>query len=378
MKKITHITSVHPREDTRIFIKECSSLAQNGYKVSLVVADNKGNENRNRISIVDAGAKEKSRSLRIIKTARKVVDKAIATKADLYHIHDPELLLFSKKLLKHGKVIYDAHEDVPRQILSKGWIPRPLRRPLSFITEKVENHYVKRLNGVVTATPFIKKRFIKINTHSIDINNYPKLKELGDIEHASEKKRLICYVGGISTIRGIFEMVQAMQYVNGKLLLAGSFSNQKERDLVKTFPGWRKVIELGYCDRKKVKKILSLSRAGLVVLRPTINYIDALPVKLFEYMASEIPVVASSFPLWIKIVSSSKCGICVNPLNPKEIGKAINWILDNPKKAASMGRKGRKATQTNYNWETESKKLLNFYRNVVASPTCQNRCRMID
>jgi glycosyltransferase involved in cell wall biosynthesis len=367
MIKITHITSVHSRNDIRIFIKECSSLARKGYEVSLVVADGKGSEKRDGVSIVDAGAKEKSRHMRILKTASAAVKKAIATEADIYHLHDPELLLFSKELMRHGKVIYDAHEDVPRQILSKGWIPRPLRKPLSFITEKVENHYVKRLNGVVTATPFIKKRFIKINTHSIDINNYPKLKELGDIEHASEKKRLICYVGGISTIRGIFEMVQAMQYVNGKLLLAGNFSSEEEKAFARTLPGWEKVIELGFCDREQLKRVLALSSAGLVLFHPKPNHINSQPNKLFEYMGSGLPVVASSFPLWIKIVSSSKCGICVNPLNPKEIGKAINWILDNPKKTASMGRKGRKATQTNYNWETESKKLLNFYKKIVAS-----------
>lgn len=367
MIKITHITSVHSRNDIRIFIKECSSLARKGYEVSLIVADGKGNEKRGGVSVVDAGAKEKSRHMRILKTASAAVKKAIATEADIYHLHDPELLLFSKELMKHGKVIYDAHEDVPRQILSKGWIPSPLRRPLSFITEKVENHYVKRLNGVVAATPLIKRRFSRINTSTANINNFPILEELGHIEHAACNERFICYIGGISAIRGLFEMIRAMQYVDAKLLLAGNFSSEEERAFARTLPGWEKVIELGFCDRKQLKRVLALSSAGLVLFKPKPNHINSQPNKLFEYMGSGLPVVASSFPLWIKIVSCSKCGICVNPLNPREIGKAINWILDNPEKAAFMGRKGRKATQTNYNWETESKKLLNFYKKIGAS-----------
>jgi len=364
MKKVTHITSAHPRNDIRIFIKECSSLAQKGYEVSLVVADGKGSEKRDGVSIVDAGAKEQSRHMRILKTASAAVKKAIATEADIYHLHDPELLLFSKELMRHGKVIYDAHEDVPRQILSKGWIPSPLRRPLSFITEKVENHYVKRLNGVVAATPLIKRRFSRLNTSTANINNFPILEELGHIEHAACNERFICYIGGISAIRGLFEMVRAMQYVDAKLLLAGNFSSEEERAFARTLPGWEKVIELGFCDRERIKDVLSMSKAGLVVLRPTINYVDALPIKLFEYMAAEVPVVASSFPLWREIVMSSKCGICVDPLSPEDIGAAINRILDNPKKAASMGREGRKATQARYNWETERKKLLSFYRQM--------------
>jgi hypothetical protein len=45
-KKIAHLTSAHPRYDTRIFIKMCTSLAMSGYKVSLIVADGQGSERR--------------------------------------------------------------------------------------------------------------------------------------------------------------------------------------------------------------------------------------------------------------------------------------------------------------------------------------------
>ncbi|SMG16997.1 glycosyltransferase [Dethiosulfovibrio salsuginis] len=364
MKKVTHITSAHPREDIRIFIKECSSLAQNGYKVSLIVADGKGHENKNNVSIIDAGAKEKSRYRRILKTTSDVVDKAIETKADIYHIHDPELLLFSKKLMKHGKLIYDAHEDVPRQILSKNWIHPFFRKLISLATEKTENYYAKKVSGVVAATPFIKKRFIKTNPLTENVNNFPILEELGDIQHPSSKERFVCYIGGLSAVRGLFEMIKAMEYVDGKLLLAGVFLSKEEKDLAQTLPGWKKIVDLGFCDRDKIKDILSLSRAGLVVLRPTINYVDALPIKLFEYMAAGLPVIASSFPLWRDIVLPIKCGICVNPLNPKHIGEAINWILDNPKKSDAMGRRGKKATQSTYNWEGEREKLLSFYAHM--------------
>jgi hypothetical protein len=54
-KKIIHLTSVHPRNDTRIFFKECKSLSVNGYDVYLVVADGLGNKNDDNVNVVDVG-----------------------------------------------------------------------------------------------------------------------------------------------------------------------------------------------------------------------------------------------------------------------------------------------------------------------------------
>ena len=279
--KITHITSVHPRHDIRIFLKECSFLAKAGKTVCLVVADGKGDETKKGVQILDAGAARKGRFDRMTGAVERAYERAISTKAEIYHLHDPELLRLVPQLLKHGKVIYDAHEDLPRQIMGKHWIPKPLRRVVSFISEKVENHYARKVSGIVTATPFIADRFREINSNVANINNYPLLDEFAHIERKPSAERLICYIGGITAGRGIFEMVQAMELVDGKLLLAGNFSNPAEREKAQTLPGWEKIVELGFCDRKKVREILTSARVGLVVLHPTINYVDALPVKLF-------------------------------------------------------------------------------------------------
>jgi glycosyltransferase involved in cell wall biosynthesis len=87
----------------------------------------------------------------------------------------------------------------------------------------------------------------------------------------------------------------------------------------------------------------------------------SLPVKMFEYMAAGIPVIASNFPLWQEIFSTSECGICVNPLDPKAIGEAIQYLMDHPDEAEQMGRNGRKAVEEKYNWVIEEKKLLDLY-----------------
>ncbi|RJS60671.1 glycosyltransferase family 4 protein [Bacillus sp. PK3_68] len=366
--KICHLTSVHPHNDTRIFIKECRSLAVSGYEVHLVVPGAPD-------SVIDGVqlhgvSKENGNRLRrMTKTVDRVLKKGFEIDADVYHFHDPELIPAGLKLKKAGKkVIYDVHEDVPRQILSKKWLPSYLRKGISAAFEQFENRAARKFDAILAATPHIRDRFLTLGCQARDVNNYPILEEL-KIDNVSwaEKENAACYVGGITAIRGIREMVEALQFTESvSLLLGGKFVTASERDMVAALPGWAKVDELGYVNREGVKEIYRKSKAGLVVLHPTINYIDALPVKMFEYMAAGLPVIASNFPLWEGIiVEKGKCGLCVDPLNPRQIASAIQWLVDHPEEAERMGENGRKAVETEYNWERENEKLLAVYESLA-------------
>ena len=366
-KKIVHLTSVHQRFDTRIFYKQCCSLSQNRYEVSLVVADGKGNEMNRNVTIHDIG-KSQGRLNRIFRTANKVYQKALALNADLYHLHDPELIPIGLKLKKQGKVvIFDAHEDTPLQLLSKPYLNTPLRYLLSKAFGTYERYAGKKMSAIVSATPFIRDKFLKINSKTVDVNNYPIINELAPETNWENKSNSICYIGGIEAARGIKEIVLALELhkSNARLKLAGSFRKKDTKDLVKGFKGWSFVDELGYLDRVGVNDTLNQSIGGLVTLHPIINYIDALPVKMFEYMSAGIPVIASNFPLWKSIIEGNNCGICVDPLDPKAIATAIDFFINNPDKAKEMGQNGRDAILNKYNWEIEEEKLLSLYSSLV-------------
>jgi glycosyltransferase involved in cell wall biosynthesis len=366
--KIAHLTSVHPRHDTRIFLKECKSLERAGYEVVLVVADGNGKECLDGVTILDAGASS-NRIDRVFRTTSRVYAIAKAVDADIYHLHDPELLPVALRLKHLGKVVlFDSHEDVPKQLLSKSYLNSLVGWLLSKVVAGFEAWVCKRLDGVIAATPHIGSKFRKISANTVEINNFPILGELslGEINWA-KKKNYVSYIGGISFIRGICEVVDAMAIVKNRthLQLGGGFSQKSVSDRVQNTPGWVAVEDLGFLDRKQVLATLASSFAGLVTFHPLPNHIDAQPNKMFEYMSAGIPVIASNFPLWKEIVEDNNCGLCVNPMEPVMIAQAIDYLFENPVEAERMGRNGQKLVQDRYNWEIEEAKLLGYYKKLI-------------
>lgn len=367
--RLVHLTSVHPRDDIRVFLKQCRSLARHGHEVTLVVADGRGDEMREGVSILDVG-RGKGRIDRMVRTARRVARRAIALDAQIYHLHDPELLPLALRLVRLGKkVIFDAHEDVSKQILGKHYLHPWSRQILARAFRAFEAYACARLSAVVAATPYIRDKFLPINPRSVDINNFPMVGELDTETPWNERRREACYVGSIAGNRGVREMVRALELTqeNVRFHLVGDFAESDVESEVRAYDGWRRVNATGVLDRQGVREVLSRSIVGLVTLHPTPNYRDALPIKMFEYMAAGIPVIASDFQLWRSIIDEARCGVYVDPLDPSAIAAAIDYLASHPEEAERMGRNGRQAVLTRYNWAHEESKLLALYDQLLSS-----------
>ena len=363
--RIAHLTSVHPRFDTRIYLKMCCSLAQAGHEVTLVVADGQGTERRNGVEIIDAG-RSRGRLHRMMGAPRRVLRIAQCLDAEVYHLHDPELLPIAATLRRSGaRVIFDAHEDIGKQMHSKPYLTPVLRGCLAWGYVRYENWCVRGLDAIVTATPSIRVRYAAHHPRVVDINNYPMLGELESPTPWERREDSICYVGGICRIRGVLELVQAMSLVRNstRLHLAGTFSDVEQQ--AKALPGFTRVQTWGQVDRTGVRDVLGRSMAGIVTFYPMPNHIDAQPNKMFEYMSAGIPVIGSNFPLWREIIEGNRCGICVDPMNPQAIAHAIDSLIGDPAMAKRMGENGRRAVVERYNWGSEERKLAELYR-VIA------------
>lgn len=365
--QVVHLTSAHSRYDTRIFLKMCVSLAGLGYDITLVVADGKGNEIKDGVKILDVGKNTGGRLSRMTKVVNLIYHCAKNMDADIVHMHDPELIPIGLKLKRmHTKIIFDAHEDLPKQLLSKPYLNKPIRYVLSIFFSIYEQFACGRFDSIVAATPFIQEKFQKFHGDVWNINNFPLSNELENDLGWQSKKNEVCYVGGITEIRGIKQLVEAFTYLkNVKLNLAGKFAEPLVESEVKQYPAWTQVNELGFLGRADVAEVMARSKVGLVTFHPYPNHIDAQPNKMFEYMSAGLPIITSNFPLWRDIVEGNNCGICVDPLEPKAIAAAIDYLISNPDKAEEMGKNGRKAVIEKYNWSIEEKKLHSLYQRLT-------------
>ena len=357
MAKICHITDAHPRYDSRIFEKECKSLAKTN-ELYLIVSDDKDDETVENVHLVSTGYLPADRLRRITVANYRVYRKAVSLDCDVYHMHDPELLFFALPLKLRGKkVVFDSHENVPGQILSKEWLPLPVRSFVAKCYKGFETFIVKRIDAVVAATPYIGTLFANRAKRVVVVNNYPKMDDIKfQTKPFADRKTDLCYAGNISEIRGEKTMRALASAVKKKLVIAGSCSPEYAKENSDEYVSY-----VGNLDRAGVNELYSDSKVGLVLLYPTDNYVDSLPIKMFEYMAAGLPFVASDFSLWKEITEECGSGICVNPLDIEKISEACLSLLNDPARSEEMGKLGRKAIEEKYNWSIEEKKLIDCY-----------------
>ena len=360
--KVYHISTVHKRYDGRIFKKECVSLMKAGFEVSLVVADGKGDELHSGVHIIDAGMPGKGRINRFLKgtkLVRKIIER---DQPDVLHFHDPELLFLARKMAKKYVVIYDSHEDLPKQIMSKPYIKPFLRKTFAFLARTIEKRTAKKIYGVISVVDEIVERYQTYQPNTILIANYPIINMEETVDYELKNGNIV-YAGGVSEIRGVVEMAKIAKEIAEPVHIYGPIANEavkKECELLSN--SFAKFY--GQINQEELFNILKKSSIGLIILHPVPNYINSSPNKLFEYMANGMAVIASDFPVWKEIIDTYQCGICVNPLHVAETVNAIQYLKNNPEIAGTMGKNGHQAVLEHFSWELESRKLVKFYQQI--------------
>jgi glycosyltransferase involved in cell wall biosynthesis len=371
--KVCILSSVHPPFDARIFHKQAKSLVKAGYDVTLI-AQHEKDEVVDGIKII-ALPRPKNRLRRMLGTTWKAFNRARKQKAGIYHFHDPELLPIGLllKVFTRGKVIYDIHEDVRGDLTTKLWLPRVARWSLSLMYWLLERLSLPFIDEIIIAEDSYIKNY-KNRQNILAIRNYPILSLLKETADVKNSRPTIVYAGRIAEARGVFELIEAVRllkpsYENLSLTLVGQVSPDtlvgKIGNLLERLGLQDNVSLVGGVKHEEIYNIMPRCHIGIAILYPEPNYIESLPTKLFEYMAAGLPVIASNFPLWKEIVEGNNCGLTVNPLDPEDIARAIEYLIEHPEEARKMGKNGRKAVKEKYNWEAESQKLIELYKNLT-------------
>lgn len=373
--KICHLTSVHPYNDARIFHKECISLANAGFDVTLIApVDNRLFEQG--VTVLPAGSWN-NRYSRLLVTVPRLLFHALRKRARIYHIHDPELLTIAPLLrLSGAAVVYDIHEDYVTSIPQKSYIPKALGKPLAQLVGNLESFFSLWCQKVI-AEKYYRERFPVATA----VLNYPLLFENKDdsvkvdLSQFDPQWDWLLYTGNVTPDRGALNHLQflaasknsALAYI-GRCPTAFAEAIYAEADRKSIQRSRIRIIGVdsfvspeiiaGYTHRGKWL-------AGLALFPETQHYAKKELTKFFEYMSAGLPVIASNFPAWKSVIEENNCGFCLSPQDLQGISQAVARLQGDPELARNLGVNGKKSVSSKYHWETQAGKLVGLYKDIL-------------
>jgi glycosyltransferase involved in cell wall biosynthesis len=363
-RSVVHVSSAHPYTDNRIHYRECRTLADAGFEVTLIAVESELAGQATDVKVVRLPRRRRLK--RMVWSSFQAVRLALRSKARIVHLHDPELIPYIPMLRLAGRtVVFDAHEDLPAQVLDKPYTTRWTRGALSAAAHALL-FVASRANLVVAATEKIAERFPAGKT--ILVHNYPPLREEeSELSGADQRRDVAVYIGGMAPIRGIVEVLASVaqpEFPSGwELHLAGPASPDALA-LIEAATGSGRVVYHGQLAPLAARDLLLTAKVGLVTFSDNAAHRDSLPTKLFEYFAAGLPAVASDFPLWRNIIGAIEAGVLVDQTDPADIARAIAQYADSEELWATHSANARRAAVEVLNWAPEGAALVAAYEDL--------------
>lgn len=368
---VCHISSVHQPYDTRIFHKECKTLAAAGYQVHLVVPAPFAREEREGVKVIGVArpARRWQRPMtwwRIYRTIRRL-------RPALVHFHDVELIPLGLwlRLVHRMCVIYDVHEYVSLDILDKPWIPRLFRRPVAWLVGGLESIAARAFSAVVVVNDHMADLFRPWSRRVVTLANYPVLHAQQASDGQAVETMELLYVGGINQERGLGLLADALQrlqvLVPGvRCTLVGPVDTASvDTSLLDELEAQGFLRRVGTVPYAEVSRYLGPHAIGVIPWLPLANNVLGTPTKLFEYMAAGAPVVAPNYGFIAEIVSKVGCGRLYRPGDPDALVGAMAELLADVRTAQRLGRLGASAVHRQYSWQSQARNLVALYDELL-------------
>ena len=368
--RVLMITTSHEWDDTRIFWLEACNLRKFGIEVTVLAinCDSDCSE-KNGVQVVALG-RNRGRLGRFLLNPAEAVRycKHYASNYDVLHVHDPEMLPWIRRLKRvtNRPVVYDMHEFLPDVVSVRSWIPLCLRRRAAAIADAVEHRTIGNASGVVVVNEIGENRASELGVEEISVfMGVPSRVEAEDSALYDSARTGVVYVGGIAKTRGADTIAEVAPKIFAsygcRVVLAGPLQDEMARTVV----GLETIAYRGLLTRPEVRLALNEAAIGWLPLHHTPNHEKAWALKLGEYMAAGLPVVASDLEYCASIVNRYDCGIVVRADDVDAHLNALSYLLDNPDEAKRLGTNGKRAILEELNAEAYALRLRDLYERLV-------------
>lgn len=372
MKHICYLTASFTRKDSLIWERQGRTMVSAGFEVSYIVTDTKRDEIIEGVKVLSTGYLPSSRLKRMLFTKRNLYKIAFNLEADIYQISEPELIPLGLKLIKLGKkVIFNMREYYPSMVLSKEYIPKIFRKPISILLGKYMRRSLNKFDAIFTVSPEIIQ-LMQIQLKCMNpylLTNYPVVNNNFQLsfDDYNQRGNLICYIGSIYRISRQEVFFNALNKTDVKYLIAGKFEDNYQNEL-ESLTYWSRVEFINGFNKEDMPDIFARASISNVLrdFAVTCSPNGSLGViKIFESMEAALPIICSDVKLYRDIIDRYHCGICVDPNNSDEIESAIKYLVNNRREAYQMGQNGRRAVINEFNWNSQVGKYLEVINNII-------------
>lgn len=291
-------------------------------------------------------------------------------RAELLFANDLDTLLpnFLIHKFKGIPIVYDSHEyftETPELVN---------RKFVQNVWKKIEAWIFPKLRDVITVNHSIANLFKEKYGKEVNVvRNIPPTYK-SDIPKSREQLGLpvdipivLLQGAGINVQRGAEELTEAMQYVNSAHLLI--IGGGDVIDILKTMADELKLADkitfLPKIPFEELRKFTAHADIGLTIDKDTnINYRFSLPNKLFDYIHSGVPVLASPLVEIEQIIDKYQVGETIESHEPKQLAAKIESMLANREQLQQYKQNCKQAAKI-LNWENEQEKLIEVLRKYV-------------
>ncbi|MDW8403145.1 glycosyltransferase family 4 protein [Chloroflexus sp.] len=379
-RRIVHISTVHQPFDQRIFYRECASAAAAGYETHLLAPLPVTELERQGVHLHSVGAPADQRLGLALKRRWQRLRRAAALarqlQADLYHLHDPELIPLGLwlKATTQARVVFDCHENNTAYIRQKRHLQPFLRRGLELGMAAMERLAARSFDAIVTADHGVADLYLRRfgARRVVTIHNFPHLDLfLQQPPPDDEAPFDLVYHGTIPRyhLEVTFAVAEALRRRGrrarwlffGKCPEAAWAQTELERR------GWQAdiVLDPNLVPHDQVAARVRQAKIGFIPLPDLPKFQHNIPTKLFEFMALGMPTVLSDLPPSRPFVGDGRCAIMVPPDDSEAYAEAIIRLLDDPALRREMGAEGRVRVINEFNWQREAQYLLALYAELL-------------
>jgi glycosyltransferase involved in cell wall biosynthesis len=363
---VCHLTTAHHASDVRIFERECKSLAvKPEYQVVLVAHGEMPIHPK--IRHIPLGEIPKNRLARLVKSQFVAARYFSKLKVDIWHLHDPELLLFGCALiLLKKKVIWDAHEDYFLQFGNpqehRTYITKSLRNPTKNIILPLLAFVGDHANAVISATNSINQSYG--NKKMAIVGNEARVEEFASCAPRFTNNRVL-FTGTTDEAQSFRQVVDAISTLDDLVLtVAGKEPILNERIYAEKMLG-KRFIYLGWLNRFELSGAISNSKIGLITHNNQNTNETNSPNKRFEFSAGGLPCVATPTTSNINWVNASSGAILADGFSSEHLARALNKLNKDESIWELISHSTRIWCHEFGSWEKSEKNLMEIYRKVL-------------